>query len=157
MFSYALQESVFLVLWMFCNPILLAFKVTFPRVSQSLCQSPKLGSLLWSLELSQQCKNIFGITILQFVGCLLGSSIVELIATSSKRTYATCHTSLVCFCQSPCPHSRSLLTRASTRDTQTLKCVSSSVSCGGHCSFPLVLVHTRFCLHPLSVPGGSEI
>ena len=157
MFSYALQESVFPVLWTFCNPILLAFKVTFPRVSKSLCHSPKLGSLLWPLELSQQCKNIFGMTIVQFVGCLLGSSIVELIATSSKWTYATCHTSLVCFCQSPCPRSRSLLTRASAGDTQTLKGRSGSVSCGGHCSFPWVLMITRFCLIRLSISGGSEI
>ena len=157
MFSYALQESVSPVLWMFCNPVLLAFKVTFPRVSQPLCQSPKLGSLLWSLELSQQCKNIFGIVILQFVGCLPSSSIVELMATSSKRPYATCRISPVCFSQSPCPHSRSPLTHASAGDTHALKGRSGSVSCGGHCSFPWVLVSTRFRLIPLSISGGSEI
>ena len=59
MLCYALQESVSPVLWTFCNQNLLAFKITFPRVSQSLCQSPKLGNLFWSLELSQQCKNIW--------------------------------------------------------------------------------------------------
>ena len=31
---------------------------------------PRLGSLLWSLELSQQCENFFGVTVLQFVSRL---------------------------------------------------------------------------------------
>ena len=43
-----------------------------------------------------------------------------LMATSSKKTYATCHASQVCCSQSPCPHCRPLLTRASAGDTQTL-------------------------------------
>ena len=33
-------------------------------------------SLLWALELLQQCENFFGIIVLQFVGCLLSSSMV---------------------------------------------------------------------------------
>ena len=46
---------------------------------------PRLGSLLWSLELSQQCENFFGVTVLQFVSaCLM--TIVGLMATSFKRT-----------------------------------------------------------------------
>ena len=65
-------------------------------------------------------------------------SIVELIAPSSKRTYTICYASQVCCSQSPCPCGRSLLTRASARDTQTLKGRSGSVSCQGHCSLPLV-------------------
>ena len=36
-FACALQESVSLVLWKFCNEIPLVFKVTFPGSSQSLC------------------------------------------------------------------------------------------------------------------------
>ena len=67
-----------------------------------------------------------------------------------------CHTQ-VCGTQSPCPCGRPLLTHTSTGDTQTLKGRSGSVSCGGHCSFPWVLVCTRFCLHPPSISGGSEI
>ena len=51
----ALQESVSPVLWQFCNQIPLASKVKFPGVSQSLCQIPRLGNLLWVLELSSQC------------------------------------------------------------------------------------------------------
>ena len=81
------------ILWKFCNQIPLAFKVKFPGGSQSLCLIPRLGNLLWALELSQQCENFFGIIDLQFVGYLLGSSIVQLVATSSKRTYTTCHIS----------------------------------------------------------------
>ena len=36
----------------FSNQIPLASKVKFPRRSQSLCQIPRLGNLLWVLELS---------------------------------------------------------------------------------------------------------
>ena len=46
---------------------LLAFKVRFPGDSQSLCQIPKLGSLMWGLEPSQQCENFFGIIVIQCV------------------------------------------------------------------------------------------
>ena len=56
-------------LWKFCNQILLSFKVRFTRDSQSLCQKPRLGSLMWSLEPLQQCKNFFGIIFLQSVAC----------------------------------------------------------------------------------------
>ena len=42
----------FLVPWKFCNQIPLASKVKFPGGSQSLCQIPRLGNLLWVLELS---------------------------------------------------------------------------------------------------------
>ena len=77
-FVCALQESVSQVLWKFCNQIPLAFKVKFPGGSQYLCQIPRLGNLLWALELSQQCKNFFGIIVLQFVGCLLGDSMLGL-------------------------------------------------------------------------------
>ena len=60
-FVCALQESVSPVLWKFCNQIPLAFKVKFPGGSQSLCQIPRLGNLVWVPELSQQCKNFIGI------------------------------------------------------------------------------------------------
>ena len=39
-FFCTLEESVFPVLWEFCSQIPLAFKVKFPRGSQSLCRSP---------------------------------------------------------------------------------------------------------------------
>ena len=57
-FCCALQESVSLVLWKFCNQIPLAFQVKFPRGSQSLCLIPRLGSLLWALEVLQQQGHI---------------------------------------------------------------------------------------------------
>ena len=128
-FVCALQESVSPVLWKFCNQIPLAFKVKFPRGSQSLNQIPRLGNLFWALELSQQCENVFGIIVLQFVGHLLSGSMVGLMVTSSKRTYATCLTSQVCCSQSSCPPGRQLLTCVSTEDTQTLKSRSGFVSC----------------------------
>ena len=62
-----LQESVSPVLWKFYNPIPLAFKVKFPGGSQSLCWIPRLGNLLWALELSEQCENFFDVIVLQIV------------------------------------------------------------------------------------------
>ena len=57
-------ESLFPpVLWKSCHQILLAFKFRFPGDSQPLCQIHRLGSLTWSSEPSQQCKNFFGITV----------------------------------------------------------------------------------------------
>ena len=43
----------------------LAFKVRFPGDPQSLCQIPRLGSLTWASEPSQQWENVFGIIVLQ--------------------------------------------------------------------------------------------
>ena len=40
-----------LVLWKFCNQIPWASKVKFHGSSQSLCWIPRLGNLLWVLEL----------------------------------------------------------------------------------------------------------
>ena len=91
-----------------------------PWDSQSVCQIPRLGTLLWTLELSQQCKNFFGIIVLQFVVCLLGGFMLGL----------NHHASQVCFSHSTCPRSRPLLTRAFTGDTHTLKGRSGSASCG---------------------------
>ena len=71
------------------NQIPLASKVKFLGGSQSLCQIPRLGNLLWVLELSSQCENFFGIIILQFLGHLLGISMMHLVTASSKRAYAT--------------------------------------------------------------------
>ena len=119
-FVCALQESVSPVLWKLCNQVPLAFKVKFPGVSQSLCQITRLANLFWALEIFQQCENFFGITVLQFVGCLLGGSMVGL----------THHTSQVCYSQNPCPLSRPLLTRVSAGDTLKLKGTSGSVSHG---------------------------
>ena len=73
------------ILWKFCNQIPLAFKVKFPGDPQSLCWIPRLRNLLWALELLQQCENFFAITVLQFVGHLLGGCMVGLMAASSKR------------------------------------------------------------------------
>ena len=50
-FVCALQESIFPVLWKFCNQIPLDSKVKFPVGSNSLCWILRLGNLLWVLEL----------------------------------------------------------------------------------------------------------
>ena len=54
--------------WKSCSQILLAFKVRFPGDSQTLYQVPRLRSLVWGSEPSQQWENFFGIIVLQFVG-----------------------------------------------------------------------------------------
>ena len=46
--------------------------------SQPFCWIPRLGNLLWALELLQQCEHFFHIIILQCVGCLLGGFMVGL-------------------------------------------------------------------------------
>ena len=98
----ALQESVSPVLCKFCNQVPLASKVKFPVGSQSLCQIPMLGNLLWVLELSQLCKNLFGI-IPQFVRHLLSGSMVGLLVISSGRFYATCCVTQVWYTRAPAP------------------------------------------------------
>ena len=76
----------FPLLGKFCNQTPLASKVKFCGSSRSFCQIPRLGNLLWVLEISQQCENSSGIIVLQFVGHLLSGSMVGLMVTSSKRT-----------------------------------------------------------------------
>ena len=62
-------ESLFPpVLWKSYNQIPLALKARFPGDSQSLCQIPRLGSLTWGSEPSQQWENFFGVIFLQSVG-----------------------------------------------------------------------------------------
>ena len=114
-------------LWKFCNQIPLTCKVKFPGASQSLSQVGKSGVGPRTFE---TVRELLGAIVLQFVDCLLGGSMVGLMASSFKRTYATCHASQVCYSQRPCTHSRSLLPHDSARDTQTLKGRSGSVSCG---------------------------
>ena len=101
-------------------------------------QDSQVGKYVVGPRNLQYFKNFFGIIVLQFVGHLLSSSIVKLMATSSKRIYALCHTSQLCCSQTPCPHGRLLLICASTGDTHTLKVRSGSVSYGGHCHAPWV-------------------
>ena len=50
-FVCALQESVFPVLWKYCNQIPLASKVKFPGDSQVPCRIPRWGNMLWALEI----------------------------------------------------------------------------------------------------------
>ena len=92
-----------------------------------------LQEILW-----YNCSPVCGLSAQWLYGKL------ELMANSSKRTDA----SQTCCSQSPCPCGRSLQTRASAGNTQTLKGRSGSISWG-----PWVLVNTRFCLSPPSLSG----
>ena len=120
-FVCALQKFVSLVLCKFCNQIPLTSK--FPWGFQSLCQIPRLGNLCGS-QSSQQCEYLLGIIVLHFVGRLFGDSMVGLMATSSKRAYATGCVKHVCCTQSPCPCRRPLLTHTFAEDTQRRVCLS---------------------------------
>ena len=57
------------VLWKSCNQIPLALKGRFPGDSQSLCWTPRLGSLTWGSEPSQQWGSFCGLVVLQFLCC----------------------------------------------------------------------------------------
>ena len=95
---FVLFKSVSPVLWKFCNQIPLAFKVKLSGGSHCFCQNPG-WEICCALELLQQCENFFGTIVLQFVGCLLSGSIVELMATSSKRISVThCASQFCCSC-----------------------------------------------------------
>ena len=62
-------ESLFpSVLWKSCKQIPLAFKARFHGGSGSSYQIPRLGSLMWGSEASQQWEYLFDIIVLQFVG-----------------------------------------------------------------------------------------
>ena len=139
-FVCVLQECVSPVLWKFCNQIPLAFKL--PGGSQYLCQIPRLGNLLWALELSQQCKNFFGIIVLQFVGCLLGDSVLGLTHCLPGLLQPEP--------LSPWQVAVELCLRRSHSNTQSQ--VSLSLLWG-----LWVLVHKRFCLSPPSVSGGCGV
>ena len=63
-FVCALQESVSWVLCKFHNQIPLSSKFELPGGSQSLCQIPRFGNLLWVLKLSFLSFFFFFITFL---------------------------------------------------------------------------------------------
>ena len=81
------------------------------------------------------------------MSCPCSGSIVGLIATSSKRTYATCCPFQDCCCRSPCNPIRILLTHASAGDLQTFKARSGSLLLSHHPG-----VH-RICLCHPSISG----
>ena len=98
----ALQESVSPVLckfYKFCNQIPLASRVQFSGSFQSLCQIPRLGNLLWVLEifltvrefLWNNCSALCGPSALRLYGGVNGDLLQE----------GLCHTQ-VCCTQSPC-------------------------------------------------------
>ena len=60
----------------------------FPCGFSVLLTDPQVVKSVVGPRILQQCKNFFGIIVLQFVGRLLSGSVVELMVTSSKMTYA---------------------------------------------------------------------
>ena len=99
-FVCALQESVSPVLWKSCNQILLGLQSQIPWGFSVPLQDIQVGKSVSGPRTFLTVKNFFGIIVLQFVGHLLSSSVVGLMATSFKRTYATCCVTQVC-CSQP--------------------------------------------------------
>ena len=139
-FVCVLWVSVSPHLWKFLNQISLTFKARFPSDSQALFWISRLESLVWGLEPS-------GIIVLQFVNHPPGSSMVWLIAMSSKTILTTLHGSQDCCCQCPCPRSGHCWP-ITLQETLKHSGRSGSVSCGDHHSFPWVLIYTSFRLCP---------
>ena len=78
-----------------------------------------------------------------------GQTMVWVLATSFKRTYANTPRGFQHYCiQWPRPHSRPLSTHTSTGDSQAHTGKSGSVCCGVTAPFSQVLVCTRSCLGP---------
>ena len=89
-FICALQESVSPVLCEFCIQIPLASKVKFPGGGFSVpLPDPQVGKSVVSPKTFLTVWEFLWYNVLQFVGHLLGSSLVGLTSTSSKRAYAT--------------------------------------------------------------------
>ena len=116
----------FPILWKFCSQIPLSLKVRFPEGSRSFCWISRLGNLLWALELSQQCENFFCIILLQSLGHLLSGFMVEIMATSSKRFYATHCATEVCCSQSSCPCGKPLRPHVSPQEI--LRCSKAGLA-----------------------------
>ena len=121
------QESVSADLWKFCNQIPLASKVRFPGGSQSLCQIPRLGSIVgpgtfltvWEF-LWYNCSVVCGLSAQQLYGGVKGNLLQESLCCMLRDA---------CLLQAvPLPPCQA--THASTGDTQTLKSRSDSVSVG---------------------------
>ena len=86
---YPPKVSVSLVLWKFCNQIRLNSNSDSLGIPSPFARVRKLGSLSWALKLLQQQENFFRVMVLQFVDHTPIGSVVGLMMTSSKRTYAT--------------------------------------------------------------------
>ena len=121
-----------------------------------LFASSKVGNLLWSLELLQQCRNFFGITVFQFVTLLPHDSMVGLMPTYSRRAYATCFASqtlkpeplsLQQATAKPC-----LFRKHSNTPRQVWLNLLEITSPFSGCWYA-----QRLCLPPLSISGGYEV
>ena len=67
------------------------------------------------------------------MGCLIGGSMVGLMATSSRKAGATRWVTQVCCSQSPCLHGRALLAHASAGDKHTKAGVAQSLGVSASC------------------------
>ena len=80
--------SLSLDLQKFCKSNHAHLQTQIPRGIPVLLLDPQVGNSAVGPRILQQCKNFFEIAVLQFVGCSPGCSMVGLIVTSSKSTYA---------------------------------------------------------------------
>ena len=126
---------------------------SWPRDQTLLCLLHHRQILYhWATWEAHTLFKYYPIIVLQFVGHVLGSFMVWLMMTSSKRASATHYVSQVCFSQSPVPMAGHCWR---VPPQETLKHSKAGLA------QPLwgfwVLVRTRFCLSPPSISGGYGV
>ena len=127
-------------------------RVCFPGGSQSFCWIPSLGNLMWALKVLQQWENFFGFNCSPVCGL------------SARGLYDGANGNLLQEDLCLMPRLPGLLRPESLSPWQVTadpclcrrhsKADLAQCLVGGHCSFPLVLVCTRVCLHLPSLSAG---
>ena len=120
------------VLWKLCIEIPLTFRVSFSGDSVVL-PDPQIGKSVVGPRTLARVRELLWYDCSPVLDSPPGGSMVEVMATSSKRTIA-----------SPAAPLRTAAARA-------------SVPKAGHCTFHWVLVTTRFCLCLPSISGRYEV
>ena len=132
------KSLCFPVLWKFCNQIPLTFKVRFPGGFSVPLPDPQVGKSVVGLRTSA--------TVWELIWCNC-APVCELPGwwlycgangdfLQENLGHMPCHPGLLLLESLSQRHD----VHAFARDTQTLKGASGSVFCGGHCTFPWVLV-----------------
>ena len=156
-FICALQKSVSPILWKFCNQIPLTFKAKFPGGFSVPLPDLRVG------------KSVVGPRSFATVQELFWYNYSPVCRSSAQWVYGgvngdllqedLCYTSHLPGLLQPELQSLRQVTAdlCLCRRHSNIQSRSGSVSCGGHCSFPWVLVCTRFSLCPLSISDRCEV
>ena len=124
-------------------------RVCFPGGSWSFCQIPRLGNLLWALELLQQWENFFDITVLHFMCCVLCGCMVGQWQSPPRRLMPHAASPRYGAARAPVPTAGHCWPMPPQETLKHSKACLAQSPAGGHCSLPSVLVCTV-----LFVPSG---